>query len=83
MSNQNEQTYNVEFEVEEHPDTENETVSVKDSIIDKADPKERAVVAAAEKSQYTHIETVAIRKQEWKTRLILRFHRNSIDSISD
>ena len=56
-----ERTCEVQFAVEEHPDTETEVVTVKDG--DRgATPRERAVVAAADNSLYTHIETVAIQE---------------------
>ena len=55
-------TYEVQFAVEEHPDTECEVVTVEDGDRDGATPRERAVVAAAGDSPYTHVETVAIRE---------------------
>ena len=57
-----ERTYEVQFAVEEHLDTECEVVTVKDGNVDGATPRERAVVAAADNSPYTHIETVAIQE---------------------
>ena len=57
-----ERTYEVRFAVEEHPDTESEVVTVEDGDRDGGTPRERAVVAAAGDSPYTHVETVAIRE---------------------
>jgi hypothetical protein len=57
-----ERTFEVRFAVEEHPDTEREVVTVKAGIIGGASPKERAVVAAAGDSSYTHAETLAIQE---------------------
>ena len=57
-----ERTYEVRFAVEEHPDTESEVVTVEDGDRGGATPRERAVVAAADNSPYTHIETVAIQE---------------------
>ena len=57
-----ERTYAVQFAVEEHPDTECEVVTVEDGDVGGATPRERAVVAAAGDSPYTHVETVAIRE---------------------
>lgn len=53
-------TFKVQFAVEEHPDTEREVVTVEDGIIGGASPSERAVVAAAGNSPYSHVETVAM-----------------------
>ena len=53
-------TFEVQFAVEEHPDTEREVVTVEGGVIGGASPRERAVVAAAGSSSYTHIETLAI-----------------------
>ena len=57
-----ERTYEVQFTVEEHPDTECEITTVKDADVGGAIPPEQAVVAAAGDSPYTHVETVAIRE---------------------
>ena len=57
-----ERTYEVQFAVKEHPDTEIEVVTVEDGDVDGATPREQAVVAAASDSPYTHVETVAIRE---------------------
>jgi hypothetical protein len=57
-----EQTFKVRFAVDEHPDTESEVVTVKDGIIGGASPRERAVVAAAGDSPYTHVETLAVQE---------------------
>ena len=57
-----ERTFEVQFAVEEHPDTECEVVTIKDGNIGGATPQERAVVAAAGDSPFTHAETVAIRE---------------------
>lgn len=59
-----ERTLEVQFAVEEHPDTEREVVTVEDGIIDGASPRERAIVAAAGNSPYTHVETLAIQEME-------------------
>ena len=59
-----ERTYEVQFAVEEHPDTECEVVTVEDGDVDGATSREWAVVAAAGDSLYTHVETVAIRVVE-------------------
>jgi hypothetical protein len=55
-------TFEVQFAVEEHPDPEREVVIVEDGIIGGASPRERAVVAAAGNSLYTHVETLAIQE---------------------
>jgi hypothetical protein len=59
-----ERTFEVRFAVEEHPDTEREVVTVKASIIGGASPRERAVVAAAGNSPYTHVETLAVQEMK-------------------
>lgn len=64
MSNRDEKTYDVGFTVGEHPDTEYETVTVEDGVVDGAGPEERAIVAAAEQSPYSHVETVTIHEQD-------------------
>jgi hypothetical protein len=56
--------YEVRFAVDEHPDPETETVTVEADIVDEGTPKERAVLAAAEKSPYSHAETLAIQEME-------------------
>jgi hypothetical protein len=58
----NSRTYEVRFAVDEHPDTEQEVVTVGESVIRGADPEQRAVVAAASNSPYTHVETLAIQE---------------------
>jgi hypothetical protein len=58
-----ERTFEVQFAVEEHPDTEREVVTVENGIADGASPRERAVVAAAGNSSYTHVETLAIQEK--------------------
>jgi hypothetical protein len=57
-----ERTYEVRFAVEEHPDTECEVVTVENGIIGGASPRERAVVAAAGNSPYSHVETLSIQE---------------------
>lgn len=57
-----ERTFEVQFAVEEHPDTEREVVAVEDGIIGGATPRERAVVKAAGNSPYSHAETLAIQE---------------------
>jgi hypothetical protein len=54
----------VTFSVKEHPGTEIETVKVKDWNVDKRGLEERAVVAAAGESPYTHVETKSIERLE-------------------
>lgn len=56
--------YEVKFAVKEHPDPEIETVTVETDIVDGGTPKERAVLAAAEKSPYSHAETLSIQEME-------------------
>jgi hypothetical protein len=57
-----ERTFEVQFAVEEHPGTEREVVTVEAGIIGGASPRERAVVAAAGDSRYTHVETLAVQE---------------------
>ena len=57
-----ERMYEVQFAVEEHPDIECEAVTVEDGVVGGVTPRERAVVAAAGDSPFTHVETVAIRE---------------------
>lgn len=57
-------TFEVQFVVEEHPDTEREVVTVEDGTISGASPRERAIVAAAGSSPYSHVETVAIQEMD-------------------
>lgn len=56
--------YEVRFKVKEHPDPEMETVAVEDGTVDGATPEQRAVVAAADSSPYSHVETLAIQEVE-------------------
>lgn len=57
-------SYEVQFTVKEHPDTEKETVTVGESPIGGTDPELRAIVMAASGSEYTHDETLAVEEIE-------------------
>ena len=52
-----ERMYEVQLAVEEHPDIECEAVTVEDGVVGGVTPREWAVVAAADDSPFTHVET--------------------------
>jgi hypothetical protein len=56
--------FQVKFEVAEFPSSTTEIVIVTDGIVDGASAEERAVVAAAEMSPFSHTETLAVQEVE-------------------